>query len=323
MKIICFGDSITGSGRGGWTDDVAAALGDEYEVTNRGVGGNTTQDALGRIEADVLELSPSVVLIEFGVNDCYVFADAQTGRVEAGQYQRNLREIVRLIAEANARPILIINHEPRRMEEQHQQGNGKTLQENLRAYNALARELARELSLATIDITAQLHEAEADAMLADDGIHLSQQGQAIYGRIVAHALRSHLKNSNKQAVIHPEVPAERDLPFSMGVVCDGWLYVSGQAAVDFDTMQVVRGSVEAETRLTMHHVEAILKAAGCTLDDVVKCTCHLADINDFDAFNRTYREFFPGFKPARTTVQSVLWNGIKIEIDAIARIPQK
>jgi 2-iminobutanoate/2-iminopropanoate deaminase len=47
----------------------------------------------------------------------------------------------------------------------------------------------------------------------------------------------------------------------------------------------------------------------------------LADINDFARFNRVYAEFFPGVKPARTTVQSVLGDGIKVEIDAIARAP--
>jgi enamine deaminase RidA (YjgF/YER057c/UK114 family) len=55
--------------------------------------------------------------------------------------------------------------------------------------------------------------------------------------------------------------------------------------------------------------------------DVVKCTCHLADINDFEEFDKTYREFFTGVKPARTTVQPVLGERIKVEIDAIARVP--
>jgi 2-iminobutanoate/2-iminopropanoate deaminase len=50
---------------------------------------------------------------------------------------------------------------------------------------------------------------------------------------------------------------------------------------------------------------------------------HLSDIGDFDGFNRTYAEFFTGIRPARTTVQSVLWGGIKVQIDAIARVPSK
>jgi len=67
----------------------------------------------------------------------------------------------------------------------------------------------------------------------------------------------------------------------------------------------------------------ILENAGASLQDIVKCTVHLGDINDFDKYNDTYASFFNGVLPARTTVQSVLWGGIKIEIDAIAVLPQK
>jgi 2-iminobutanoate/2-iminopropanoate deaminase len=63
----------------------------------------------------------------------------------------------------------------------------------------------------------------------------------------------------------------------------------------------------------------VLSAAGMTFEDVVKCTCHLSDINNFSRFNAVYRSFFSGILPARTTVQSVLGDGIKVEIDAVAR----
>ena len=86
---------------------------------------------------------------------------------------------------------------------------------------------------------------------------------------------------------------------------------------------MLHGSIEEETKTTLSHIDKILRAAGCTPQDVVKCTCHLADIKDFDGFNAVYAEFFQGIRPARTTVQSVLWGGIKIEIDAIARLPEK
>jgi len=111
--------------------------------------------------------------------------------------------------------------------------------------------------------------------------------------------------------------------YSAGVAIDGWLFISGQGPLDLRTGQVVEGTIEEQTRLTLEHIGKILKAAGCTFDDVVKCTCHLRDIADFDAFNRVYAEFFQGVRPARTTVQSVLWGGIKVEIDAIARIPNR
>lgn len=111
--------------------------------------------------------------------------------------------------------------------------------------------------------------------------------------------------------------------YSAGVLADGWLYVSGQGPLDMKTGQVVEGTVEEQTRLTLTHIGRILNAAGCTFADVVKCTCHLSDIRDFDAFNSVYAQFFSGVKPARTTVQSVLWGGIKVEIDAVARVPEK
>ena len=110
--------------------------------------------------------------------------------------------------------------------------------------------------------------------------------------------------------------------YSPGVLIDGWLYISGQGPLDLVTGKVVAGTIEEETRLTLQNVAMVLQASECALDDVVKCTCHIADIRDFDRFNAVYAEFFQGIKPARTTVQSVLWSGIKVEIDAIARVPQ-
>lgn len=123
----------------------------------------------------------------------------------------------------------------------------------------------------------------------------------------------------KTEIRHPEKKAHTG-SYSAGVLVDGWLYVSGQGPLDMATGEIVAGTIEDETRLTMEHVGKVLAAAGCTFDDVVKCTCHLADINDFDRFDSVYAGFFPGVKPARTTVQSVL-SGIKVEIDAIARVP--
>jgi 2-iminobutanoate/2-iminopropanoate deaminase len=70
-------------------------------------------------------------------------------------------------------------------------------------------------------------------------------------------------------------------------------------------------------------MEIILRAADCSRQDVVKCTVHLLDIEDFDRYNAVYKEFFKDVAvlPARTTVQSVLWNQIKVEIDCVAKKP--
>jgi 2-iminobutanoate/2-iminopropanoate deaminase len=124
----------------------------------------------------------------------------------------------------------------------------------------------------------------------------------------------------KTEVRHPDKAVSTGA-YSAGVIMDGWLYISGQGPIDFKTGKVLSGTIEEETRFVLSHIGKILEAAGCGFDDVVKCTCHLSDIADFDAFNRTYATFFSGIRPARTTVQSVLWGGIKVEIDAIARLP--
>jgi 2-iminobutanoate/2-iminopropanoate deaminase len=126
----------------------------------------------------------------------------------------------------------------------------------------------------------------------------------------------------KREIRHPEKEKSTGA-YSAAVEMDGWVFVSGQGPVDPKTAQPVRGTIEEETRYTLAHVKKILEAAGCSLNDVVKSTVHLADIKEFDRYNAVYKEFFQGVAvlPARTTVQSVLWNGIKVEIDVIARKP--
>jgi 2-iminobutanoate/2-iminopropanoate deaminase len=126
---------------------------------------------------------------------------------------------------------------------------------------------------------------------------------------------------NKREILHPDKKVSTGA-YSAGLVVDGWLYISGQGPMDLATGQVLHGSIQEETRTTLSHIDKILRAAGCTPQDVVKCTCHLADIKDFDGFNAAYAEYFQGVRPTRTTVQSVLWGGIKVEIDAIARVPE-
>jgi 2-iminobutanoate/2-iminopropanoate deaminase len=128
---------------------------------------------------------------------------------------------------------------------------------------------------------------------------------------------------NKKGISHPD----RESHFVTGaysdaVLVEGLLFVSGQAPVDFKTSQFVLGTIEEETTRTLNNVKAIIEAAGASMEDVVKCTVHLSDINDFDRYNKVYGTYFTGVKPARTTVQSVLAEGIKVEIDAIVKLPK-
>ncbi len=126
---------------------------------------------------------------------------------------------------------------------------------------------------------------------------------------------------DKKQVRHPD----RELNFvtgaySDGVIANGFLFISGQAAVDFKTSTFILGTIEEETRRTLDNIKAIAKAAGASMEKVVKSTVHLSDIKDFDRYNSVYAEYFPGIKPARTTVQSVLAEGIKVEIDCIIQV---
>jgi 2-iminobutanoate/2-iminopropanoate deaminase len=127
---------------------------------------------------------------------------------------------------------------------------------------------------------------------------------------------------SKIKINHPDRKPGFDTgAYSDGVIIDGFIFISGQAAVDFKTSEFVNGTVEEETKLTLDNIQSILKAAGATMDDVVKCTAHLSDIKDFDRYNKIYEGYFKGVKPARTTVQSVLAENLKVEIDCIAKIP--
>ena len=126
--------------------------------------------------------------------------------------------------------------------------------------------------------------------------------------------------SKKQEVRHPDKAFTYGL-FSAGVLIDGWLYLSGAGPLDMKTGKLVPGTIEEETALTLSHLEKVLQEAGCTPDDVVKCTCYLSDLDFFEGFNKAYGEFFTGIRPARTTVQAGLMKNIKVEIDAVAKVP--
>lgn len=127
------------------------------------------------------------------------------------------------------------------------------------------------------------------------------------------------KMAHKRVLQHPDKTFSHGL-FSAGLVVDGWVFVSGQGPLDMKTGQLVEGTIEAETALTIRHIEAILHESGASLADVVKCTCYLADLDDFAGFNKTYGELFPDPMPTRATVGARLLKGMKVEIEAVARL---
>jgi 2-iminobutanoate/2-iminopropanoate deaminase len=106
-------------------------------------------------------------------------------------------------------------------------------------------------------------------------------------------------------------------PYSQGIVAGDFIFVAGQDGREPSTGKRTVG-IEAQTRQTLTNVGAILKQAGSSLENVVKVSVFLTDLNDFEAMNKVYTTFFPKDPPARTTVQTPFRGDMLIEIDAIA-----
>ncbi|MCS6841791.1 MAG: RidA family protein [Roseiflexus sp.] len=107
-------------------------------------------------------------------------------------------------------------------------------------------------------------------------------------------------------------------PYSQAIIAGDFVFCSGQIALTADGA-LIEGDVAAQTRQALTNLQAVLAAAGSSLDQVVKTTVFLADMNDFAAMNAVYAEFFPAHPPARSTVQVArLPRDARVEIEAIA-----
>ena len=113
----------------------------------------------------------------------------------------------------------------------------------------------------------------------------------------------------------------QSLPFCQATVANGFVFVSGQVAMN-ENGEVVEGGIVPQTHKTIENVVAILTKAGCTLKDVVKANVWLDDARDFHAFNRVYASYFGEAMPARACVQSPLMIDAKVEIEVIALAPR-
>ena len=110
-------------------------------------------------------------------------------------------------------------------------------------------------------------------------------------------------------------------PYSQAIRTGNLLFVAGQGPMNPQTGQMQRQDIQAETRQVLENVKAILEAAGASLAQVVKTTCYLADIDDFQAFNAVYAEYFPADPPARTTIQAGRLPGdIRVEVEVVASL---
>lgn len=92
-------------------------------------------------------------------------------------------------------------------------------------------------------------------------------------------------------------------PYSQAIVANGFVFTSGQVALDPKTNTLVAGGIQDQTRQVLTNIKAVLEAAGSDLDHVVKTTVFLADIEDFKAMNEVYVTFFTSDRPARSAFQ--------------------
>lgn len=110
-------------------------------------------------------------------------------------------------------------------------------------------------------------------------------------------------------------------PYSQAIAAGGLVFVSGQLPLDPATGELVEGDIAAMTRQIFRNIEAVLAAAGTSLDKIVKTTVFLADLADFQTMNGAYSEFFPGNPPARSTVQVArLPRDARVEIEVVALV---
>ncbi len=108
-------------------------------------------------------------------------------------------------------------------------------------------------------------------------------------------------------------------PYSQAAKVGQTIFLSGQIPLDPNTQQLVEGDISTQTERVMQNLGAVLKAAGASFDDVVRCGIFLVDLNDFAKVNEVYGRYFTTAPPARSTVQvSALPKGARVEIDAVA-----
>ncbi|HXO92741.1 MAG TPA: RidA family protein [Candidatus Acidoferrum sp.] len=108
-------------------------------------------------------------------------------------------------------------------------------------------------------------------------------------------------------------------PYSQAIRANGFVFVSGQIALDPRTQELISGDITAQTERVLENVKGILQAAGSSLEKVVRCTVFLVDMNEFASMNQAYSRYFRRDFPARSTVQAArLPRDVRVEIDVIA-----
>jgi len=113
-------------------------------------------------------------------------------------------------------------------------------------------------------------------------------------------------------------------PYSQAVIHEGIMYISGQIPLDPVSGELVRGTIEDETETAFNNLKTIIEEAGATMENVLRVSCYLADMEDFPRFNAVYATYFTDNPPARSTIQAAkLPLDVQIELDAIVALPGK
>ena len=108
-------------------------------------------------------------------------------------------------------------------------------------------------------------------------------------------------------------------PYSQAIRAAGFVFTSGQVAIDPATQQVIAGDIAAQTERVLKNLSGLLQASGTSLDKAVRCTVFLKNMRDFAAMNEVYGRYFSQAPPARTTVEAArLPKDVLVEIDVIA-----
>jgi len=127
--------------------------------------------------------------------------------------------------------------------------------------------------------------------------------------------------SEKQVIATEKAPRAIG-PYSAAIRAGKMVFTAGQIPIDPATGEIVSGGIEAEARQALTNLKYVLEAAGARLEDVVKTTVFLAEMEDFPNLNAVYAEFFSEKPPARSTVAvKTLPKGVRVEVEAIAVLP--
>ncbi len=123
----------------------------------------------------------------------------------------------------------------------------------------------------------------------------------------------------QRQVIHSTQAPKAIGPYSQAIRVGDFIFCAGQTPIDPATGNLIEGDIEAQTRRVLQNLNEVLKAAGTSMERVVKTTVFLLDMNDFQRMNAVYAEFFPTNPPARSTVQVArLPRDARVEIELIA-----